>query len=54
MEKCDEKDIEIRDIYAELERNNEKFHMLQNSLGMNLTSYVSFISSIHNSVSIRT
>ena len=33
VEKCDEKDIEIRNIHVELERNNEKVHVLQTTLG---------------------
>ena len=33
MTKCDEKDIEIRNIHAEVERNNEKIHVLQTDIG---------------------
>ena len=33
MAKCDEKDIEIRNIHAEVERNNEKIHVFQTNIG---------------------
>ena len=39
MTKCDEKDIEIRNIHAEVERNNEKIHVLQTDIGNQINSH---------------